>query len=91
MKMLLLISTIVCSSVVWAADAPETITIPNKKGTITLQHKAHADRIKDCSKCHATAAGGDKFLPMGMMKGHTTCKACHQANGGPTNCGDCHK
>ncbi len=74
-----------------AAEAPATITLKAKQGDITFPHKAHADRIKDCKKCHATEEGG-KIEGFGKEKGHALCQGCHkEQKKGPTKCVDCHK
>jgi len=61
-----------------------------KRG-VTFNHKAHQEMLKDCTKCHASAAGG-KIEDFGKDWAHKTCKGCHSQMGkGPTSCKDCHK
>jgi predicted CXXCH cytochrome family protein len=51
----------------------------------------HQVMLKDCTKCHASAAGG-KIEGFGKDWAHKTCKGCHSEMGkGPTSCKDCHK
>jgi cytochrome c553 len=79
------------SSVVFAAAGPETIELPASKGNVSFPHKQHQDALKDCTKCHATAAGG-KIEGFGKDIAHKTCKGCHTDSGkGPTSCAACHK
>lgn len=69
----------------FAADVIEL-----KKG-VTFKHKAHMEAVKDCTKCHANAAGG-KIEGFGKDFAHKTCKGCHtDMKKGPTSCKDCHK
>jgi cytochrome c553 len=79
------------SSVVFAAGGPETIELPASMGKITFHHRQHQERLADCTKCHATAAGG-KIEGFGKDVAHKTCKGCHsEMKMGPTSCKDCHK
>jgi len=60
-----------------------------KKG-VTFKHKAHADALKDCKKCHETDKGG-KIAGFGKEFAHKKCKECHaEMKKGPTNCKGCH-
>jgi hypothetical protein len=78
------------SSVVFAAG-PETIELPASMGKVTFHHKQHQELLKDCTKCHATPAGG-KIADLGKDWAHKTCKGCHtEMKKGPTSCKDCHK
>ena len=80
--------TIFTAGIAMAAD---TMTFPAKMGNVTFNHKTHQDTLKDCTKCHATAAGG-KIEGFGKDWAHKTCKGCHtEMAKGPTKCGDCHK
>jgi hypothetical protein len=73
------------------AAGPETITLPAKMGNVTFPHAKHQEMLKDCTKCHATAAGG-KIEGFGKDMAHNTCKKCHADMGkGPTKCSECHK
>ena len=61
-----------------------------KKG-VKFNHKAHQEMLKDCTKCHTTAAGG-KIEGFGKDFAHKTCKGCHfEGKKGPTSCKECHK
>ena len=68
-----------------AADVMEM-----KKG-VTFNHKAHAEALKDCTKCHAKAEGG-KIEGFGKEAAHSkACKDCHiEMKKGPTKCKECH-
>jgi cytochrome c553 len=80
--------TIFTAGIAMAAD---TMTFPANMGNVTFNHKMHQDTLKDCTKCHATAAGG-KIEGFGKDWAHKTCKGCHtEMAKGPTKCGDCHK
>jgi len=70
---------------VFAADVIEM-----KKG-VKFNHKAHQELLKDCTKCHAAAAGG-KIEGFGKDYAHKSCKGCHsEGKKGPTACKECHK
>jgi hypothetical protein len=76
--------------VAFAGTAFAADVIQLKKG-VTFNHKAHQERLNDCTKCHATAAGG-KIEGFGKDWAHKTCKGCHTEMGkGPTSCKACHK
>jgi hypothetical protein len=61
------------------------------KRNVKFNHKAHAELLKDCTKCHATATGG-KIEGFGKDLAHKTCKGCHtDMKKGPTACKECHK
>lgn len=79
----------VLSVTVFAASAFAADVVEMKKG-VTFKHKAHAEALKDCTKCHKTAAGG-KIEGFGKDIAHKTCKDCHnEMKKGPTNCKGCH-
>jgi predicted CXXCH cytochrome family protein len=80
------------TGVAFAADPPATITFDAKHGKVTFAHKDHQDRLKgDCTKCHATKAGG-KIEGFNKDKAHGLCKKCHETEKkGPTKCTECHK
>ena len=75
----------------FAADAPEKITLEAKNGNITFPHTKHVDELKiECGKCHHTAKenvvekkcgdchGVDESAPKVMKAFHNLCKACHK-------------
>jgi predicted CXXCH cytochrome family protein len=80
------------AGVAFAAEPPATITFDAKQGKVTFPHKAHAEKLGgDCTKCHATKAGG-KIEGFNKDKAHGLCKKCHETEKkGPTKCNDCHK
>jgi NAD-dependent SIR2 family protein deacetylase len=68
----------------YAADVMEM-----KKG-VSFKHKAHAEALKDCTKCHEKADGG-KIAGFGKELAHKKCKDCHsEMKKGPTSCKGCH-
>jgi uncharacterized paraquat-inducible protein A len=70
------------------AAAPETMTF---KRNVPFSHKAHAEKLKDCTKCHSSAEGG-KIDGFGKDWAHKKCKECHvEMQKGPTTCKACHK
>ncbi len=74
---------------VFAGSALAADVIEMKKG-VSFNHKAHAELLKDCTKCHAKAEGG-KIAGFGKDLAHKTCKDCHtEMKKGPTNCKGCH-
>ncbi len=93
-----------------AANAPGTVTIKEVqkiKPPVTFQHKAHADRIKNCAECHHKDAAGKEQKCFDCHKAektgaavsqkdamHTRCKGCHSKDAtkkAPTKCDGCHK
>jgi len=62
------------------------------KRNVKFNHKAHQEQLKDCTKCHAAAAGG-KIEGFGKDLAHgKSCKGCHtDMKKGPTACKECHK
>lgn len=62
------------------------------KRNVKFNHKAHQEMLKDCTKCHAAAAGG-KIEGFGKDLAHGKgCKGCHtDMKKGPTACKECHK
>jgi hypothetical protein len=76
--------------VAFAGTAFAADVIEMKKG-VTFNHKAHVEATKDCTKCHAAAAGG-KIEGFGKDWSHKNCKGCHvEMKKGPTGCKECHK
>lgn len=79
-----LLAVSLCAVTAGAADIMEL-----KKG-VTFKHKAHSEALKDCKKCHETAAGG-KIADFGKDYAHKKCKDCHsEMKQGPTSCKGCH-
>jgi hypothetical protein len=75
---------------VFAGSAIAADVMEMKKG-VSFNHKAHAEALKDCTKCHAKADGG-KIAGFGKDLAHkAACKDCHSTmKKGPTNCKGCH-
>lgn len=72
------------SGVALAADVMEM-----KRG-VTFKHKAHAEALKDCKKCHEKAEGG-KIEGFNKDYAHKKCKECHnEMKKGPILCKGCH-
>lgn len=73
------------------AFAADVIELPASNGKISFDHKKHKESLKDCTKCHANAAGG-KIEGFNKDMAHKTCKGCHSdMKKGPVGCKDCHK
>jgi hypothetical protein len=72
------------------AGAPGTIVYDKaKNGPVTFDHKAHADKLGDCAKCHEGTPGK---IEINKESAHgPACKDCHAKQTGPTKCGECHK
>jgi hypothetical protein len=80
-----LFAVVAFAGVACAADVIEM-----KKG-VKFNHKAHIAAVPDCTKCHASTAGG-KIEGFGKDYAHKTCKSCHtDLKKGPTACKECHK
>ena len=87
----MLVALIAVVAFAGTACAADVIDLPAKNGNIKFPHKQHQELLKDCTKCHSSAAGG-KIEGFGKDVAHNTCKKCHADGGkGPTKCGDCHK
>jgi hypothetical protein len=88
--------------------APPDKTELNKggkaKGVVAYNHKAHAEKVKDCKTCHHKDAAG-KEQGCGTCHGaktegkklsgkeafHQQCKDCHKKEAkGPQKCDECH-
>ena len=83
-----MIATVLTVSV-FAGSAFAADVMEMKKG-VTFKHKAHAEALNDCTKCHAKAEGG-KIEGFGKEFAHKKCKECHaEMKKGPTNCKGCH-
>jgi formate dehydrogenase maturation protein FdhE len=75
---------------VFTGSAFAADVIQFKRGA-KLNHKIHADSLKDCTKCHTKPEGG-KIEGFGKEFAHKSCKGCHtEMSKGPTSCKDCHK
>lgn len=88
------------SFVAFAAEGPAEIKLPAKMGEVTFPHHAHQAKVADCTTCHhngvdagtCTSCHGVKpEAPKAKDAFHKQCKGCHQEQGGPTSCKDCHK
>lgn len=81
---------IMLAMVAFAGSAFAADVIDMKKG-VKFKHKAHAEALKSCTKCHAKAEGG-KIEGFGTDWAHKSCKGCHaDMKKGPTACKECHK
>jgi len=90
MKSLVLAATMIVFAAS-AALAADCIVFPASMGKVSFNHKVHADKLKDCTLCHAQKAGG-KIAGFDKAKAHKLCIDCHKkSNAGPTVCKDCHK
>jgi len=89
--LLLLTSVLLVTSTSEAAnrDVPEVVTMPNKNGEVTFNHKKHVNGHIECKTCHDRKEG--KIRGMGKDWAHKVCKGCHEAMMvGPTLCNGCH-
>jgi formate dehydrogenase maturation protein FdhE len=83
----MIIAVMAVAAFTGSALAADTIEM---KRQVTFKHKAHAEALKDCTKCHASAAGG-KIDGFGKDFAHKTCKGCHaEMSKGPVKCDGCH-
>ena len=79
----------VLSVAVFAGSAFAADVITMKKD-VSFKHKAHADSLKDCKKCHEKAEGG-KIPGFGKDLAHKKgCKDCHIEMKVPSTCTTCH-
>ncbi|MBI5577220.1 MAG: cytochrome c3 family protein [Deltaproteobacteria bacterium] len=96
------------AGVVIGAGAPEKVSIDfvkKSKAAVQFNHKAHADKIKNCKECHHKNEAGkeEKCSTCHKAKAegktpdfkealHAKCRDCHKKQQkGPTKCDDCHK
>jgi len=87
----IIITIVALASFAGSGFAADIIELPASIGKVTFDHKKHADMLKECSKCHAAAAGG-KIADLGKEWAHKTCKGCHaEMKKGPQGCKECHK
>lgn len=82
-----IIAVVVATVFAGSAFAADVIAM---KKDVSFKHKAHAEALKDCTKCHAKAEGG-KIEGFGKDFAHKTCKGCHtEMKKGPVKCDGCH-
>ncbi len=110
MLMAVVMMTVFSASMIVAANAPDTATVKDvqkSKPAVTFDHKAHAERIKNCAECHHKDAAGKEQKCFNCHKAekkgdavalkdamHTKCKGCHskdETKKAPTKCDGCHK
>ncbi len=110
MLMAVVCMTVFSAGVIVAGNAPEKVTVKDVQKTkppVTFDHKAHADRIKNCAECHHKDAPGKEQSCFACHKAekkgdaialkdamHTKCKGCHSKDAtkkAPTKCDGCHK
>jgi cytochrome c553 len=84
----LILSLLAAACLAGTAFAADVVKYETKTGTVTFNHKAHADTLKDCAKCHQ---GTPAKIEVTKDFAHKTCKGCHAEMSGPTKCSDCHK
>ena len=84
----LIVALMIVTFAVTAAWAADVVTIENKKGNVTFNHKAHGEKL-GCKACHEGAPAKIAVDKKGAHK--AVCKDCHKAQSGPTKCNDCHK
>lgn len=90
MKSLVLAATLIVFAAS-AALAADCMVFPSSMGKVSFNHKVHADKLKDCTLCHASKAGG-KIAGFDKAKAHKLCIDCHKKmKSGPTGCKECHK
>lgn len=79
----------VLAGTIFAGSALAADVIEMKKG-VSFKHKAHAESVKSCKKCHEKAEGG-KVAGFGKEYAHKKCKECHvEMKKGPVVCKGCH-
>lgn len=89
MKRLIVMLMVLVFVGVGVAIAADSVVYEASQGKVTFNHKAHQEKLKDCSKCHA---GTPAKIAISKDVAHKElCKKCHAEMGGPTKCGECHK
>ena len=81
------------TGVIFAADAPEKVTInevQKSKTPVIFPHKAHADRIKNCAECHHKDAAGKEQKCFNCHKAEKKGDAVALKDAMHTKCKDCH-
>ena len=68
-----------------------TYSEDSKIGPVSFDHSAHAKYAGGCDNaaCHGDAGPGPLEVTKELAHG-AMCKSCHQSDGGPTGCKDCH-
>lgn len=84
----LILATMLVAFALTVAYAADVVTYDNKKGSVTFNHKEHADKLGSCDACHE---GEPAAIAIDKDSAHgAACKDCHKEKGGPTKCNDCH-
>ena len=86
----LVLVLLVCSGFKLDRDSYKfTKEYQSSSGVVAFDHESHSmGRAKDCNNCHSALKtfGGE----VSELLAHNYCKACHEANNGPTECNGCH-
>jgi len=90
MKRLIVMLMVLVFVSVGVAMAADSYTYKASQGAVTFNHKEHADKLKDCAKCHGKEKPA-KIVVTKELAHKDQCKQCHQEMNGPVKCGDCHK
>lgn len=69
-------------------ELPSQVVLKTRMGFVTFDHVSHVRRYV-CSDCHER---GNRRIEISKKSAHSdVCKNCHNRDGGPTKCHDCHK
>ena len=72
----------------YSGNTDFTSTYESSGGMVTFPHGSHAEKLSTkCNFCHSALR---TFGGISEMYGHKLCKFCHENNGGPKGCTDCH-
>ena len=83
----LIVAMMLVAFTVTLGYAVDVVTYDSKKGSVTFDHKGHADKM-ECAACHE---GEPAKIAIDKDAAHgASCKGCHTDKGGPTKCNDCH-
>lgn len=83
----LIVAMMLVAFTVTLGYAIDVVTYDSKKGSVTFDHKGHADKLA-CTDCHE---GEPAKIAIDKDAAHgASCKDCHAKTSGPTKCNDCH-
>ena len=75
----LILAVMLVAFALTVAYAADVVTYDNKKGSVTFNHKEHADKLGSCDACHE---GEPAKIEINKDAAHgAACKDCHKEKG----------